>query len=109
MNVSEQYKIETAKIAAIIAKIDNMDTDYFNVITDEINQYQPFLLSILLGYRFDFKAEEVGEFIKIYLICCFTDKFYFVLTGLPFNKQFACYKYLVLRDSPVRDERSVER
>jgi hypothetical protein len=33
-----------------------------------MNQYQPFLLSILLGYRFDLKPEEHGEIIKIGLL-----------------------------------------
>ena len=53
MNISEQDKIETIKISEIINKIDKIDNDYFNKITDEMNQYQPFLSSMLLGYQFD--------------------------------------------------------
>lgn len=53
MNISEHDKIETARISEIITKIDKIDIEYFHVITNEMNQYQPFLLSILLGYRFD--------------------------------------------------------
>jgi len=68
MNISEQDKVEAIRISEIINKIDRIDSDYFNVITDEMNQYQPFLLSILLGYRFDFKPEEVGEIIKIVFV-----------------------------------------
>lgn len=68
MNISEHDKIETIRITKIITKIDRIDSDYFNVITDEMNQHQPFLLSILLGYRFDFKPEEVGEIIKIVIL-----------------------------------------
>jgi len=68
MNISEHDKIEAIRISEIINKIDTIDNDYFNVITDEMNQYQPFLLSMLLGYRFDFKPEEVGEIIKIFCI-----------------------------------------
>ena len=65
MNISEQDKIETIKISEIINKIDKIDNDYFNKITDEMNQYQPFLSSMLLGYQFDLKPEEHGEIIKI--------------------------------------------
>ena len=68
MNISEQDKIEAIRISKIINKIDRIDIDYFHVITDEMNQYQPFLLSILLGYRFDLKPEEHGEIIKIGLL-----------------------------------------
>ncbi len=53
MNISEHDKIETARISEIITKIDKIDIEYFHVITNKMNQYQPFLLSILLGYRFD--------------------------------------------------------
>jgi hypothetical protein len=68
MNISEHDKIEAVKISEIINKINRIDNDYFHVITDEMNQYQPFLLSILLGYRYDLKPEEHGEIIKTIFI-----------------------------------------
>jgi len=68
MNISEQYKIETERISEILIRIDKIDFDYVNTLTDEMNQYQPFLISILLGYRFDLKPEEVEEIIKIFFI-----------------------------------------
>ena len=39
MNISEHDKFETIRITKIINKIDRIDSDYFNVITDEMNQY----------------------------------------------------------------------
>ena len=65
MNISEHDKIEASRISEIVLKIDHIDVDYVNSITDEINQYQPFLLSMLLGYQLDLKPEEIEEISKI--------------------------------------------
>ena len=49
MTISERDKIETARISEIVIQIDKIDSDYVNAITDEMNQSQPFLISMLLG------------------------------------------------------------
>ena len=61
MNISEHDKIEVSRISEIVLKIDHIDIEYVNSITDEINQYQPFLLSMLLGYQLDLKPKELEE------------------------------------------------
>jgi len=55
----------TPGVSEIILKIDNVDYAYAHGITDEMNRYQPFLLSMLLGYRLDLKPGELEEIIKI--------------------------------------------
>lgn len=59
---------ETAELANLVRKIDNLNVDYVNSISDEIFQLQPFFLTVLLGYRFDVKPEELDEIMKIYFL-----------------------------------------
>ena len=65
MIISEKDKTETKKIGTILSHIDNMDGTIANKITDEIYQYQPFLISQMLGYRLDTQPEQTEDIIKI--------------------------------------------
>lgn len=49
-------------------KINNIDADYANSESDVIFQQQPFLISLVLGYKIDLKAEELEEMTKIIFI-----------------------------------------
>lgn len=68
MKVTEKDRVEIERIKTIISKIDRNDLTYFNQVTDEIFQYQPFLLSVFLGYRFDLNPEQHDEAIKIMIL-----------------------------------------
>jgi len=57
-----------AKVGALSTKIDNLDIDLINSISDEIYQRQPFVMSIILGYRFDVTLQELDEIIKMYFL-----------------------------------------
>lgn len=59
---------ETGILAESIKKIDQIDSDYVNSISDEIFRCQPFFLSVLLGHRVDVSMEELDEIIKIYFL-----------------------------------------
>jgi hypothetical protein len=59
---------ETKKLAEIIAKVDSMDAEYVNTISDEIFKKQPFFLTVLLGYRFDVKPLELEEIMRLYFM-----------------------------------------
>lgn len=59
---------EVPEIAKLQSKIDNMDAKYVYEISDEIFQKQPFLLSVLLGYRLDTTPEELEELMKVYFM-----------------------------------------
>ena len=66
MELSKADIKETEQLAVILRKIDNIDADYVNLISDEIFQYQPFFLSALLGLRLDVTPAELDEVMKIY-------------------------------------------
>jgi len=60
--------IETEILAESIKKIDQIDADDFNIISDEIYKLQPFFLSVLLGYSLDVSKIELEEIIKVYFL-----------------------------------------
>lgn len=68
MNFSKKYFIETKEISHLLKKIDSIDKQYIDTITDEIYQSQPFLLSLLLGYQHDLELNVVDEIMKVYFI-----------------------------------------
>jgi hypothetical protein len=68
MKISDADFEETKKLAPLFAKIDTIDAGYVEATSKEISQYQPFLLSLLLGYRLDVTMPEVEEIMKIYFL-----------------------------------------
>lgn len=67
MKITQEEKREKY-IAQLIKKIDNIDTDYLDSELDLVSKKQPFLISLLLGYRIDLKIDELEEMIKIILL-----------------------------------------
>lgn len=59
---------ETKILAESIKKIDQIDSEYVNSISDEIFKLQPFFLTVLLGHRQDISMEELEEIMKIYFL-----------------------------------------
>ena len=59
---------EAKDLAKVQIKIDNIDAEYVDLISDEIFQKQPFFLTTLLGYRFDVTPIELEEIMKIYFL-----------------------------------------
>lgn len=59
---------ETEILAESIKRIDQIDSDYVNSISDEIFRCQPFFLTVLLGHRIDVSMEELEEIMKIYFL-----------------------------------------
>lgn len=68
MITTQEDKKESEKIAQLIKKIDNIDALYVNSESEIISQKQPFLISLLLGYRLDLKENELEEMMKIILL-----------------------------------------
>jgi len=68
MKISEKDHFELNKITSILNQIDKNEFCYFNITTEEINQYQPFLISMLLGYKIDLKLEEFEEISKVIVL-----------------------------------------
>ena len=57
------------RILSIFDEISQYENDLKSAeaITDELHIYQPFLLSILMGYKFDLSPEELGEALTLYI------------------------------------------
>ena len=59
---------ETEILAESIKKIDQIDSNYVNSVSDEIFSCQPFFLTVLLGHRIDVSMGELEEIMKIYFL-----------------------------------------
>jgi len=60
--------IETDEVGKLLKRIDSVDKQYVSSAFEELEQFQPFLLSLLLGYHLDLNTSELDEVIKVYLI-----------------------------------------
>jgi len=65
MIIKKNEKKDSLKVGQLIKKIDRIDGGYVNKESDIISQKQPFLISLLLGYKFDLKELELEEIMKI--------------------------------------------
>ena len=65
MALSETNKNEIIKVREIIDKLNKIDEHYIRSESEVISQIQPFLLSMILGYRLDLKAEVLEEITKL--------------------------------------------
>ena len=65
MIISKEDKEESLKVVQLIKKIELIDENYVNRESDIISKKQPFLMSLILGYRFDLKPLELEEIMKI--------------------------------------------
>ncbi len=68
MNISKKDKQEISGITDLIIKVDNIDEDYINSEANLISDKQPFLISLLLGYRIDLKESELENVMRIILL-----------------------------------------
>jgi hypothetical protein len=68
MDFKQNDSTEAKDLVKVQIKIDNIDAEYVNLISDEIFQKQPFFLTVLLGYRLDTTAIELEEIMKIYFL-----------------------------------------
>ncbi len=75
MIISKEDKKESLIVGQLIKKIELIDEKYVNEESDIISQKQPFLISLILGYRFDLKPFELEEIMKVlFLIWEFFNK-----------------------------------
>lgn len=79
---------ETIKIAELVKKIEELDSEYVKKSFDEIYNKQPFFLTVLLGYRLDISPEELEEVIKIFFL---TWEYFKINSNVQTNKVTAGY------------------
>ena len=65
MILSEEDKNESLRVGQLIKKFELIDEEYVNKESDLIFRKQPFLISLLLGYRLDLKELELEEIMRI--------------------------------------------
>ena len=65
MIISKKDKEESLRIGQLIKKIELIDEKYVNEESYKISQKQPFLISLILGYRKDIKPLELEEITKV--------------------------------------------
>jgi len=68
MIISKEDRNESKKVRRIIQKVEKIDANYVSSESEIINQKQPFLISLLLGFRDDLKETELEEIMKIIFI-----------------------------------------
>jgi hypothetical protein len=68
MELTPNDRKQHGEIAKLLSLTDNVDEQYLHRATDEIYVYQPFLLSMFLGYRLDTTDAELDEILKIWLL-----------------------------------------
>ena len=61
MKTLEEKRKEFIKINEILKNIDSENFEYADKKSDLLYQYQPFLISVVLGYRHDVDAAELNE------------------------------------------------
>ena len=59
---------EARELAKVQIKMDNIDAEYVNLISEDIFQKQPYFLTVLLGYRLVITPMELEETMKIYFL-----------------------------------------
>ncbi len=59
MQVTEYDMKETVLVQDIMNRIERIDAEYVNLESDLIYKQQPFLISLILGYRVDLETEEL--------------------------------------------------
>lgn len=65
MTETKKEKLESARVVQLIKKVATIDGAYVNNESETIAMKQPFLISLLLGYRLDMKETELEEVMRI--------------------------------------------
>ncbi|HEY5510352.1 MAG TPA: hypothetical protein VIK10_04910 [Prolixibacteraceae bacterium] len=63
--IERKDDIDLKLISKIIQKVDQMNSKYVDSESDLIFKQQPFLISIILGYKIDLKPAELEEVTKL--------------------------------------------
>lgn len=65
MIILQEDKKESLRVGQLIKKNELIDEEYVKKESDIISQKQPFLISLIFGYRFDLKELELEEILKV--------------------------------------------
>lgn len=65
---SEGDEIEAQLVADLIKQVDNIGIKSANDLSDRIAEYQPFMMSLILGYTQDVEPEFMDDIIKMFFV-----------------------------------------
>jgi hypothetical protein len=68
MQFKEEDFGEVERVSEIVKYVDHIDRISVDTLNDEIYKSQPFIISLILGYRLDFNEKEFEEIVKVLLI-----------------------------------------
>ena len=68
MDITKRDIVETEFVEALIKKVDKIRSTEASEISDRIVKNQPFIMSMLIGYKFDVKEEELNDIMKMLFV-----------------------------------------
>ena len=68
MRINKKNLKEVEILKEIEKRVDNITAEEVNRLSDELSLFQPFVISLLLGYRFDVDDYQLDEIMKILFI-----------------------------------------
>ncbi len=67
-NLTKKDFEETKIVADIIKQLDKADAMYADAESDKIYEQQPFIISLILGYRLDLNKNELDQIVKMFFV-----------------------------------------
>jgi hypothetical protein len=68
MTIAKEDEKEILRVGQLLEKIESIDRAYLNKEYDVVYRQQPFVISLLLGYRIDLEELELEEMTKVILL-----------------------------------------
>lgn len=68
MNITKRDIAETQFVGRLIQQVDNIGFGEANNISGRIVENQPFIMSLLIGYKFDVKKEQLDGIMKMLFV-----------------------------------------
>jgi hypothetical protein len=68
MEITHKDFNETRIVEKLIKKVENVDLLEANKISERIVKNQPFIMSLLIGYKFDVKEEPLNDIMKMLFV-----------------------------------------
>jgi len=95
------------RIAEIIRHVENNEEDFAfaNTVTDELYLYQPFILSMMMGYKMDLTPGELSGVIKLFIVIWEYNKVNSGVRSTPISQE----RYERVEDRNISVLKNIER
>jgi len=68
MEITKREILETEFVGALIKEVDKIGLKEASEISDRIVKNQPFIMSLLIGYKFDIEEEQLNDIMKMLFV-----------------------------------------